>query len=134
MARLRVLVAEDHSAMRNCIVNILSADFEVIAAVPDGEELVASALALKPDVIVSDIRMPRLDGVSALLRLRDAGVFTPFVLVTVDEDLAAHLNLPLACCISKTEMYWKLNTAVRQAASAPTNGKFAEMPMLEMAV
>ena len=133
MARLRILVAEDHNAMRKCIVNILSADFEVIAAVPDGEELVASALKLKPDVIVTDIRMPRLDGVSALLRLRDAGVFTPAVLVTVDEDLVAHVNLRSACCISKSEMYWKLNAAVRQAA-AQVECKFAEMPILEIAV
>lgn len=130
MSCLRILVAEDHNAMRNCIVNILSADFEVIAAVPDGEDLVASALALKPDVIVSDIRMPRLDGVSALRRLRATGVFTPFVLVTVDEEVVGHVDLPLACCMSKTEMYWKLNAAVRQAA-AQTMGDELAAPVLE---
>lgn len=117
MTRFRVLVADDHSAMRDCIVEVLSAEFDVIEAVSNGEELITSALALNPDVIVCDICMPRLGGVDALLRLRASGILIPFVLVTADEGMVPHVKLPLACCISKAEMPWRLNTAVRQIES-----------------
>jgi DNA-binding NarL/FixJ family response regulator len=117
MNRLRVLVAEDHSAMRDCIVNILSKDFEVIEAVSNGEDLVAAAVTHNPDIIVSDVCMPRLGGVHALLRLRAADVLIPFVLVTTDEELVSRVKLPLACCISKADMPRRLNAAVRQIES-----------------
>jgi CheY-like chemotaxis protein len=59
---LRILVADDHDAMRQCVVCLLSINFLVIGAVSDGSELVEAAVCLNPDLIVSDVRMPRLNG------------------------------------------------------------------------
>lgn len=62
----RVLVAEDESLIRLDIVETLSAaGFEVIAEAADGEEAVKLALELEPDLCVMDVKMPKLDGISA---------------------------------------------------------------------
>jgi PleD family two-component response regulator len=53
--KLRVLIADDHGGMRRALASFLSSDFEVIGAVNDGASLIATALAWRPDVIVSDV-------------------------------------------------------------------------------
>lgn len=83
---IRILVADDHPVVRDGLVAILStqADFAVVGEAGDGLEAVAQAAALRPDVILLDLEMPRLDGVGALRRLREADpearviVFTAF--------------------------------------------------------
>ena len=80
--RLRVLVAEDHDDVREGIVKLLDPVFEIVAVVSTGRDLVDSAMALEPDVIVSDLRMPLLTGTEALVMLRAAGHTIAFVLQT----------------------------------------------------
>jgi len=68
MKQIRVLVADDSAFMRKCLKEILSSDpqIEVVDTARDGEEAVAKALELKPDVITMDINMPKMDGLTAL--------------------------------------------------------------------
>ena len=80
--RLRVLVAEDHDDVREGIVKLLDPVFEIVAVVSTGRDLVNAAMALEPDVIVSDLRMPLLTGTEALAMLRSAGHTIAFVLQT----------------------------------------------------
>lgn len=64
--RRRVLVAEDESLIRLDIVETLtSAGFEVVGEAADGEEAVKLALELEPDLCVLDVKMPKIDGISA---------------------------------------------------------------------
>ena len=93
--RLRVLVADDHRAMLDAMVRMLSRDFDVVAAVPDGLSAVAEAEHLDPDLLVLDISMPGLNGIAAAARLRERGSAAKVVFVTymrdrefVDESLA----------------------------------------------
>ena len=58
--KLRILIADDHEECRWAMMRLLSGEFDVIAAVADGQKLVDAAKLLLPDVIVSDIRMPIL--------------------------------------------------------------------------
>ncbi len=78
---LRVLVAEDESLIRMDVVATLSeAGFEVVGEASDGEEALSLAEQLNPDVVVMDIKMPKLDGISAAEKLSEAKI--PVVLLT----------------------------------------------------
>ena len=63
----RVLLADDHLAILNRVSALLSATFEVVGAVANGRELVSAGIRLDPDVIVTDITMPKLSGIEAAI-------------------------------------------------------------------
>lgn len=83
---IRVLVADDHAAVRAGLVLILGGapDVEVVGEATDGEQAVAMARELKPDVVVMDVRMPRMDGIAATEALR--GETDVLILTTFDVD------------------------------------------------
>ena len=64
MYRPRVLLAEDHAETAERLRKLLRADFDVVASVGDGDALVEAAERLSPDVIVTDIAMPGIDGIA----------------------------------------------------------------------
>ena len=116
-SRPRVLVADDNDALRREIVKLLDPVFEIVAVVSNGRALVDEAIALEPDVIVSDVMMPSLTGVEALTKLRAAGYRIPFVLQTADPDAQACLDIGARCVVHKLDLDSDLVTAVRSAAA-----------------
>jgi len=86
---IRVLIADDHELMRNGLRAILDAqqDIEVIGEAEHGAQAVENAIRLHPDVVIMDIRMPRLDGIEATRRLAVQGEKAPKVLVLTTFDL-----------------------------------------------
>lgn len=70
MNAARVLLAEDGSAMGRQLRGLLAEQFEVIGLVQDGASLVKAAQSMLPDVVVTDIAMPEIDGLEAARRLR----------------------------------------------------------------
>ena len=89
MSRVTLLVVDDHPVVRDGIVGMVASadDIEVVGEAADGAEAVALAQVLDPDVVLMDLRMPRMDGVAAVrefvrLRLRSRIV----VLTTFDAD------------------------------------------------
>jgi DNA-binding NarL/FixJ family response regulator len=86
---IRVLVADDHAVVRAGIVSLLSAepDIEVVGEAVDGDDAVAQALALQPDLVVMDVRMPRLTGDAATAIIRErAPAVRVLVLTTYESD------------------------------------------------
>jgi len=86
---IRLLIADDHELMRGGLRAMLDAqeDMEVVGEAADGAEAVEQALRLRPDVVIMDIRMPRLDGIEATRRLAAHGAGAPKVLVLTTFDL-----------------------------------------------
>jgi response regulator NasT len=87
---MRVLVAEDEAIIRMDVVATLAeAGLDVVAEASDGEEAVKLAIELEPDVVVMDIKMPKLDGISAAEKIAEKKI--PVVLLTAfsQADLVA---------------------------------------------
>ncbi|NJQ00799.1 response regulator [Streptomyces zingiberis] len=87
-APVRVLVAEDQAAVRSGLVLILGSapGIEVAGEAADGEEAVRLTRELRPDVVLMDVQMPRLDGVSATREITTGKLADVLVLTTFDLD------------------------------------------------
>jgi signal transduction histidine kinase len=92
--RATVLVVEDQPAMNRFIAESLAAEFQVVAA-RDGQEGLAKALALRPDLIVSDVMMPGMGGDRLLAEIRGHPELEalPFILLTAKADDALRIRL-----------------------------------------
>ncbi|MCW6009147.1 response regulator transcription factor [Micromonospora sp. CPCC 205371] len=86
--QLRVLVVDDQALVRDGFSVILDAqpDITVVGEAGDGEEAVSAALALRPDVVLMDVRMPKLDGIKATARICAETPARVLVLTTFDLD------------------------------------------------
>ncbi len=81
---IRVLIADDHPVVRQGLRTFLGVqdDIEVVGEASDGTEVVSQAEALKPDVILLDLKMPGVDGLAALNELRERGVTARVLVLT----------------------------------------------------
>lgn len=88
MNRIRVLVADDHTIVRQGLVGILKAieEVEVVGEAGDGFEAVEKSLKVKPDVVILDISMPRLNGLEAARRIHEALPATRILVLTMHDD------------------------------------------------
>ena len=99
----RVLIADDQEAIRHGFRLILDAqpDMQVVGEAADGETAVGLARRVRPDVVLADIRMPRLDGLEVTRRLAGPDVEDPFrviVVPTFDLDEYVHAALRHGAC------------------------------------
>lgn len=85
---IRIIIAEDHHLVREGIRALLekAGDIDVVGEAVDGQEAVALTQRLTPDVLLMDIAMPRLNGILAAEQLRDAGVTTSIVILSMYSD------------------------------------------------
>ncbi len=116
---IRVLIADDHQLLLEGISQALDLlpDITVVGAASDGKELVSKAKELAPDVLVIDQEMPKLTGLGALQKLRDA---PPAVVVTMHADEAHRAKAEAAGAVgflSKSAPLPTLAAAVRAAAA-----------------
>jgi DNA-binding NarL/FixJ family response regulator len=84
----RVLLADDHLLVAEALKSLLAPEFDLVGVVEDGLALIEAARKLLPDVIVADVTMPRLNGIGALLRLRQEGNQVPVVFLTMHRDVS----------------------------------------------
>jgi DNA-binding NarL/FixJ family response regulator len=90
MNKTSVLLAEDHTIVAEGLKSILEGEFDLIGIVPDGRSLVETAKQLKPDVIVTDISMPLLNGLDAARQIKREGLPAKIIFLTM------HTDVPLA--------------------------------------
>ena len=86
--RSRVLLADDHLLVAEALKSLLTPEFDLVGVVEDGLALIEAAGRLRPDVIVADITMPHLNGIDALIQLRQGGNRVPVVFLTMHRDVA----------------------------------------------
>jgi DNA-binding NarL/FixJ family response regulator len=86
MTRPRVLLAEDHAETLDLLSLLLQREFEVLGSVQDGHALISAAQQMAPDVIVTDISMPGLDGIAAAAIIRRVDPLARIVLVTMHTE------------------------------------------------
>jgi DNA-binding NarL/FixJ family response regulator len=87
---ISILIADDHGIVREGLQRLLASEpeFKVAGEAADGREILEQVSALRPDVVVLDITMPRLGGLETLERLRSAAPGTKVILLSVHSDPA----------------------------------------------
>ena len=93
--KTRVLIADDHAMLREGMRNLLSQekDFELVGEAANGEEAVQLAKELKPDIVIMDIVMPRLNGVEATRQIKQVSPSTALLILTAYSDIRYIIGL-----------------------------------------
>jgi DNA-binding NarL/FixJ family response regulator len=119
MTALRVLVAEDSAEVRRIVIEMLSSDFHVVGEAADGQALIQTAPLLQPDIVVSDIVMPLVDGFSAREQLQAMSFRAPFVFMTLMELGPIDLTTTDGAVgyVHKKDLYNELKIAIRAVAA-----------------
>jgi DNA-binding NarL/FixJ family response regulator len=86
--RIRVLIADDHEEILGDIRGLLESEFDVVGAVRDGQALISAVDVFQPDVIVTDISMPRLSGIDAARVIIQKNPTSMIVLMTAHNESA----------------------------------------------
>jgi len=91
VTRPRVILADDHKLIAEALSAQLSTEFDIVAVVADGRALVETATSLQPDIIVSDIFMPLLNGLDAgsIIHAESPNIRLVFLSMNIDPGLAA---------------------------------------------
>ena len=84
--KIRVLLADDHPPLVEAALAILKPHYDIVGIATDGATLISEALRLRPEVIVSDITLPILNGIEAIHRLRASNSPAKIVFLTVHAE------------------------------------------------
>ncbi len=84
--RIRVLLADDHPSNLSRLTDLLEPEFKVIAVVGDGQSLIETAESLQPDLIITDISMPILNGIEAAKNIMQSTPQRKIIFLTVHTD------------------------------------------------
>jgi DNA-binding NarL/FixJ family response regulator len=123
MFRTKVVLADDHTMLLDALKNLLEPEFDVVGTFSNGHALVEGAPLLKPNVIVLDIGMPTMNGLTAGERLKRSlpGVKLIYLTMNQDPDIAAEaIRLGANGYLLKTSAGAELVQAIRQVVRGAT--------------
>ena len=86
VSRARLLLADDNQLLLERTATMLASSFDVVGLAHDGQDLIAKAQKLTPDVIIADITMPLMTGIEAVHELQQGGSSARFVFLTVHQE------------------------------------------------
>jgi DNA-binding NarL/FixJ family response regulator len=84
---VRILLADDHPYFQDFVQELLEPTFEIVGKVQDGRALLEAASNLKPDIILTSIEMPILNGLDAVRELTNSGCHAKVIVLTIDSGL-----------------------------------------------
>lgn len=116
--KARILLADDHPRFPEMEARLLEAEFEVVGKVNNGQALIEKARLLKPDVIITDISMPVLNGIAAICRLKESDDKSRVVFLSVHTDpdfVRKCLSVGAFAYVAKSRMSSELIPAIRHA-------------------
>jgi DNA-binding NarL/FixJ family response regulator len=118
---IRLLIVDDHPVVRDGLCGMFTGDprFEVVGEAGDGAEAVVMAEALRPDVVLMDLRMPRVDGATAITRMAERGLEAKVLVLTTyetDRDVLPAIKAGATGYLLKDATQQELFRAVGAAA------------------
>jgi NarL family two-component system response regulator LiaR len=122
MAKIRVIVADDHAIVRDGTRRVLESekDIEVVGEASDGEEAVSQTTKLRPDVVIMDIAMPKLNGIEATKQIKALVPATAVLILTAydnDQYVFSLLQAGAAGYLLKNVRDYELVEAIRSVHS-----------------
>jgi DNA-binding NarL/FixJ family response regulator len=118
MKRIRILLADDHTLFCSLLRDLLEPKYEVVGSVSDGQELLKTALSLRPDVVLADIGMPSLNGLDAGRRLKQADPHVKLIYLTMNNNVEyarEALQAGASAFVLKNALSSELLKAIRDA-------------------
>ena len=124
--RLRIVLVDDHALCRNGLSDLLRhrGNVDVVATLGDPDRVAAVLRETAPDLVVLDLRMPQMDGLTLLRRLRTEGIETPALILTMSDseaDLAAALRAGVRGYLLKDMEPEDVITAIERTARGELN-------------
>jgi len=123
---LRILIADDRATMRGTLRNLLTlyGSLDVCGEAEDGRQAVDAAVALKPDLVLLDYKMPNGDGLEAASEIREKLPETPIVMFTLfesDELESRARKVGVRAVVSKEEGVIKLLRTIEEELGLPSS-------------
>ena len=116
--KVRVVIADDHAIIREGLRSLISSakDFEIVGEAEDGRQAMESVETLKPDLVLTDLSMPEMDGIDLIKAVKKRSPQTKVVALTVhrgEEYILAALKAGADAYILKDASYGELMMAIR---------------------
>lgn len=129
MKKPQVLIADDHTFVLEGFKKLLDGHCELVGSVQDGRALVDAAIRLKPDLVILDISMPRLNGIEAAKKLKKQLPRTKLIFVTMHAD-AAYVNEAFRTGASGYLLKRSAAMELLQAVHSVMDGNFYITPII----
>jgi DNA-binding NarL/FixJ family response regulator len=121
--KIRVVLADDHREVIAKIRGVLGDEFEIIEAAENGNQAVIAVLELQPDIFVTDISMPVLNGLQAARRIQKTNSRVKIIFLTIHEDrdfIAAAFSAGATGYVTKRRLSTDLVVAIQEALKGHT--------------
>lgn len=126
MEKIKILIADDHSLVREGLKQILEleSDMQIVGQAGDGEEAIMLLQQTKPDIVILDINMPKMNGIQTLRRMKDMDYTTKIIMLTFHEEeeyIRETLNLGANGYVLKDAESESLTKAIREVYNGGTS-------------
>ncbi len=124
MSKVKILLADDHQIFLEGLKSLLETDYDVVGMAPDGHILIKEALRLKPDVVITDISMPSLNGIDAIRQIRREGLNPKVIFLTMYNDAMyakEALDMGASGFVLKLSASSELIAAIQEALQGQTH-------------